>query len=298
MIRTAVAADSAASAQGCSGPSTTQPIGERGAPARITSPETSHGLEKRFSGLCLLRIAAAEMDARSVLLGHARLWRAGAFSSSICSRCLRASQPPVRHSSVASSTRPRMVLTQAQRDFLDSALRVNQAGELAATHIYTAQSPPVVRSHPHLRPLMKHMYDQEAGHFDTFNNLIAKHRVRPTVMYPIWQGVSSFLGWSTGIMGREAAMACTEAVETEIGTHYNDQIRVMLEWFADAEQRGEEIDGELRELVTTLKRIRDEELEHLDHAVENDAKEAKPYDPLVNVIRLGCRAAIKITEKI
>ncbi|EER25617.1 Rubrerythrin family protein [Coccidioides posadasii C735 delta SOWgp] len=239
------------------------------------------------------------MDVRAALLRHARLVR-----GSVCSQCLRTLQPRVRHSSTTShrtaspAEKPRMALTKEQRDFLDSALRVNQAGELAATLIYTAQSPPVVRSHPHLRPLMKHMYDQEAGHFDTFNKLIAKHRVRPTVMYPIWEGVSTFLGWSTGIMGREAAMACTEAVETEIGTHYNDQIRVILEWFADAEQRGEEIDGELKELVSTLKRIRDEELEHLDHAVENDAKEAKPYDPLVNVIRLGCRAAIKISEKI
>ncbi|KAK2785221.1 hypothetical protein FQN52_008558 [Onygenales sp. PD_12] len=198
----------------------------------------------------------------------------------------------------SSGPKKRMVLTQKQRDFLDSALRVNQAGELAATLIYASQTPPVVRSHPHLRPLMKHMYDQEAGHFNTFNHLIAKHQVRPTAMYPIWEVAAKALGWSTGIMGREAAMACTEAVETEIGTHYNDQIREILEWFEDAEARGEEPDAELKELVSTLKRIRDEELEHLDHAVENDAKEAKPYDPLVNVIRLGCRTAIQISQRV
>ncbi|PGH35281.1 ubiquinone biosynthesis monooxygenase Coq7 [[Emmonsia] crescens] len=192
----------------------------------------------------------------------------------------------------------RMALTQKQRDFLDSALRVNQAGELAATLIYAAQTPPVTRSHPNLRPLMKHMYDQEAGHLTTFNTLLAKHRVRPTAMYPIWEVAATALGWSTGIMGREAAMACTEAVETEIGTHYNDQVREILEWFEDARERGEEPDEELVELVGTLKRIRDEELEHLDHAVENDAKEAKPYDPLVNVIRLGCKAAIQISQRV
>lgn len=191
-----------------------------------------------------------------------------------------------------------MVLTQEQRDFLDSALRVNQAGELAATHIYTAQTPPVVRSNPHLRPLMKHMYDQEAGHLREFNHLMAKHQVRPTAMYPIWEVAAKFLGWSTGVMGREAAMACTEAVETEIGTHYNEQIREILEWSADAEIRGEELDDELKDLLALLKKTRDEELEHLDHAVENDAKEAKPYEPLTNIIQLGCRAAIQISQKI
>lgn len=93
-------------------------------------------------------------------------------------------------------------------------------------------------------------------------------------------------------------MACTEAVETEIGTHYNDQVREILSWEADAKSRGEELDDELKEMLVTFRRIRDEELEHLDHAIENDAKEAQPYDPLVNVIRLGCRAAIKISERV
>lgn len=196
------------------------------------------------------------------------------------------------------SSKPKYVLNARQREFMNSALRVNQAGELAATLIYTAQTPQVVRSHPHLRPLMKHMYDQEAGHLSTFNNLIAKHRVRPTAMYPVWEKAATFLGWSTGVMGREAAMACTEAVETEIGSHYNEQVREILSWQEEAERRGEELDDELKEMLATFRRIRDEELEHLDHAVENDAKEAQPYDPLVNVIRLGCRAAIKISEKV
>lgn len=201
-------------------------------------------------------------------------------------------------SSGSSSGKPRYILTKKQREFLDSALRVNQAGELAATLIYKAQTPPVVRSHPHLRPLMKHMYDQEAGHFSTFNKLIAKHQVRPTAMWPIWELAATFLGWSTGIMGREAAMACTEAVETEIGSHYNEQIRELLSWVAEAKSRGEEVDDEIKDLLATLRKTRDEELEHLDHAVENDSKEAKPYDPLVNVIRYGCRGAIWISERI
>lgn len=93
-------------------------------------------------------------------------------------------------------------------------------------------------------------------------------------------------------------MACTEAVETEIGSHYNEQIREIMSWEAEAESRGEELDDELKEMLSTFRRIRDEELEHLDHALANDAKEAKPYDPLTNIIRFGCRAAIKISEKI
>lgn len=97
-------------------------------------------------------------------------------------------------------------------------------------------------------------------------------------------------------MGREAAMACTEAVETEIGGHYNAQVRELLEMI---EGMGEgEVCGELRALVERIRVIRDEELEHLDHAVENDAKEAVPHEMLTGVIRAGCRGAIWVSERV
>jgi ubiquinone biosynthesis monooxygenase Coq7 len=145
---------------------------------------------------------------------------------------------------------------------------------------------------------MKHMYDQEAGHFSTFNALLAKHRVRPTAMYPAWTLAASALGWSTGILGRAAAMACTEAVETEIGGHYNEQVGELLDMMERMEEEGIEVGDELRDLTTTIKRIRDEELEHLDHAVDNDAKQAQPYELLTGVIRMGCRSAIWVSERV
>ncbi|KAF2137252.1 uncharacterized protein K452DRAFT_207216, partial [Aplosporella prunicola CBS 121167] len=192
----------------------------------------------------------------------------------------------------------RTPLTEEQKKFLDGALRVNQAGELAAVLIYLSQAPPIVRAHPHLRPLMKHMLEQEEGHFKTFNHLLAKHRIRPTLMYPVWYAAATALGWGTGVMGREAAMACTEAVETEIGGHYNEQVAKLLEWQKGLEAKGEELSPDMKVLLADLRRIRDEELEHLDHAVENDAKEARPYELLTNVIRGGCRAAIWVSERV
>ncbi|KAL8916664.1 MAG: hypothetical protein Q9172_006204 [Xanthocarpia lactea] len=216
----------------------------------------------------------------------------------------------IRHASTTPSTRPsptpqlsegpkrRKPLSKEQRAFLDSALRVNQAGELAATLIYTAQTPPLLRSHPHLRSLMQHMHSQEAGHFSTFNALLARHRIRPTVMYPVWTVAATALGWGTAMLGREAAMACTEAVETEIGGHYNGQVRVLLGWIREMEGKGEEVGEEVRELVEKLKKIRDEELEHLDTAVEEDSRDAKGWPVLNTIIRGGCRGAIWVSERV
>ncbi|KAK3350147.1 catabolite repression protein CAT5 [Lasiosphaeria hispida] len=206
--------------------------------------------------------------------------------------------PPSSNNSSTNPPQKLKPLTPSQTSFLSSALRVNQAGELAATLIYTAQTPPVVRREPHLRPLMAHMYEQEAAHLATFNALLARHRVRPTALYPLWSILATGLGWSTAVLGREAAMACTEAVETEIGGHYNGQIRQLLEMVAGWEAEGYDVGDEFRELIGTLRRIRDEELEHLDHAVEHDAQKAEPHWLLTGAIRAGCRGAIWVSERV
>ncbi len=156
---------------------------------------------------------------------------------------------------------------------------------------------------------MAHMYAQEAGHLDVFEALVRGYRVRPTALYPAWQVLATGLGWTTALLGREAAMACTEAVDTEIGDHYNGQIRTLLEMVAawDEAEGAEatasapppdDVDDDIAGLIATLRRIRDEELEHLDHAVENDGKKAKPYWLLTGVIRAGCRGAIWMSERV
>lgn len=93
-------------------------------------------------------------------------------------------------------------------------------------------------------------------------------------------------------------MACTEAVETEIGSHYNEQVRYILDMVDQIEKNGDEVSAEILELLKTTRRIRDEELEHLDCAVEHDAKEARPYELLTGIIRAGCRGAIWISERV
>lgn len=93
-------------------------------------------------------------------------------------------------------------------------------------------------------------------------------------------------------------MACTEAVEMEIGEHYNAQVRELLRWKEEDGMEGFGEGEELGVLLREVRRIRDEELEHLDSAVENDAKRADPYELLTGVIRAGCRGAIWISERV
>jgi len=69
---------------------------------------------------------------------------------------------------------------------------------------------------------LQEMWDSERKHIDTFDKLVHQHKIRPTALYPIWKAAAYALGASTALLGRESAMACTEAVETVIGEHYNE----------------------------------------------------------------------------
>lgn len=68
------------------------------------------------------------------------------------------------------------------------------------------------------------MWDQEKHHLAVFDDMLAQNRVRPTALRPFWEAAGYALGAGTALLGKEAAMACTEAVETVIGQHYNEYV--------------------------------------------------------------------------
>ena len=103
-------------------------------------------------------------------------------------------------------------------------------------------------------------------------------------MTPLWNVAGYGLGVVTALMGEKAAHACTEAVENVIEQHYAAQI--------------EETKESEPELSATFAQFREDELAHRDHAVEHGAHEAPAYGLLSRAITVGCRVAIKITEKI
>ena len=89
---------------------------------------------------------------------------------------------------------------------------------------------------------------QERGHFEVFNRLIAENQIRPTVLHPAWNVAGYVLGAGTALMGKNAAMMCTEAVETVIGQHYNDQLREIIAMEAQSADTGKEEWKQLKEV--------------------------------------------------
>ena len=172
---------------------------------------------------------------------------------------------------------------------LDSMIRVDHAGEYGAVRIYEGQI--AVLGKTKVGPTLREMLKEEEYHLDTFNKLIPDMRVRPTALLPVWHLAGFALGAGTALLGKEAAMACTVAVETVIGEHYDSQIRELM---ADG-PNGTETH---KELIETLSEFRDDELHHLDTGLQHDAEQAPMYSMLSNVIKAGCQTAIWVSKRV
>ena len=162
-------------------------------------------------------------------------------------------------------------------------LRVDQAGEYGATRIYEGQLA-VMGDRAPLASEVATMAAQEAAHRAKFDALIAKRGVRPTALQPVWSVAGYALGAATALIGPEAAMACTAAIEEEIDRHYTAQL--------------EELGEEDPELAAMIAEFRDDEREHKAAALAAGAERAPGYPLLSGAIRLGCRVAIRLSERI
>lgn len=76
--------------------------------------------------------------------------------------------------------------------------------------------------------LVQEMWAQEKKHIAVMDQLQVQHRVRPTIFSEVAKIAGFGLGAGTALLGKEAAMACTEAVETVIGEHYDEWVSFSL----------------------------------------------------------------------
>jgi ubiquinone biosynthesis monooxygenase Coq7 len=164
-----------------------------------------------------------------------------------------------------------------------SMLRVDQAGEYGATRIYAGQLAVLRRNAPESK-LIARMAAQEQRHLNRFNELMAERRVRPTALQPLWNVAGFALGAATALLSEKAALACTDAVETEIDKHYAAQLK--------------QLGKDDPELAGDIADFRADELEHRDTARQAGATQALGYPLLTAAIRAGCRVAIGLSKRI
>jgi len=167
-------------------------------------------------------------------------------------------------------------------DLVDRIIRVDHAGEFGASRIYDGQL--AVLAGREGDPSIRRMAEQERRHLAAFEQLVLERRARPTLLHPLWHVAGYALGVGTALLGREAAMACTVAVEEAIEEHYTRQI----------ERLGED-EPALRVLLAECRR---EEVEHRDTGLAEGARDAPAYELLTGAIKAGSRLAIWLSERL
>jgi ubiquinone biosynthesis monooxygenase Coq7 len=160
-------------------------------------------------------------------------------------------------------------------------IRVDHAGEYGAKRIYQGQLA-VLRGTKH-EDTIRHMQEQEQVHLDTFSGHIAGARVRPTALLPIWHVAGFALGAVTAAHGARAAMACTVAVE-ERSTSTTPPRKRARRGRGAAEGR----DRPLPRRGAGAPRHRPRQRGGADAG----------YRLLSAAIKLGCKAAIRVSEKV
>lgn len=169
-----------------------------------------------------------------------------------------------------------------REELIHRMIRVDQAGEFGATRIYAGQLAILRKSDSAAE--IREMAEQEQKHLDRFNRIMGERHVRPTALTPVWHVAGFALGAATALLGPQAAMACTEAVEEVIDEHYAKQ----------AAQLGDD-EAELRE---TIEEFRQDELAHKETAIEHGAQQAPAYPLLNRAVKDASRLAIWLSERI
>ena len=164
---------------------------------------------------------------------------------------------------------------------LERILRVDHAGEYGAVRIYAGQLA-VLKNNPHIQQMAEH----EAEHLKKFNQLLIEHKVRPTVLQPVWHIAAYALGAVTAFMGEKAAHACTIAVETVIDDHYQHQ----LQQLADSEN--------CVQVKQVIYDCHQEELLHRQTAIEQGGEQAVGYKPLTAAVKAISKAAIWLSSRV
>ncbi|MBM3566272.1 MAG: demethoxyubiquinone hydroxylase family protein [Alphaproteobacteria bacterium] len=165
---------------------------------------------------------------------------------------------------------------------VDRMIRVDHAGEFGAVRIYEGQL--LVLGQTKVGPVIRRMAAQEREHLAAFEKLMIERGARPSALLPLWRIAGVALGAGTALLGTEAAMACTVAVEEVIDGHYGRQV--------------EDLGDDEPALSRAFARFRAEEIEHRDTGLEYGAENAPAYRPLTAAIRAGAKLAIWLSERL
>jgi ubiquinone biosynthesis monooxygenase Coq7 len=149
-------------------------------------------------------------------------------------------------------------------------LKVNHAGEFGAIRIYGAQIAVARRLFPDIVPSLEEMHDDEIDHCRLFREAMPPRSAKPCRIMSLWSLGGYVLGFLTVLGGRNTVWICTEAVESAVHRHLEDQLTFLASR-----------DPDLHALIIA---IQEQELAHLQEAENNQERRGLSHAVLLPVI--------------
>ena len=131
-------------------------------------------------------------------------------------------------------------------------LKVNHAGEYGAIRIYGAQIAVARRLYPAIVTPLADIRAHEVEHCRLFRAAMPSRAARPCRVMSFWSLGGYVLDFVTALMGQRMIWICTEAVESAVHRHLEDQLAYL-----------DKRDLDLKALIAS---IQSEELSHLHEA--------------------------------
>ncbi|MFT4021927.1 MAG: 2-polyprenyl-3-methyl-6-methoxy-1,4-benzoquinone monooxygenase [Acinetobacter sp.] len=143
-------------------------------------------------------------------------------------------------------------LTVSEARHVAGLMRVNHSGEVCAQALYHGQA--LTAKLPHVREEMEHAALEEQDHLAWCEDRLKELDSFPSLLNPVWYGLSFAMGAAAGIAGDEYSLGFVAETERQVSLHLEDHIRQLPE----QDQRSRQI----------LEQMNLDELHHRDTALD------------------------------
>ena len=118
-------------------------------------------------------------------------------------------------------------LSEKERRHVAGLMRVNHTGEVCAQALYQGQA--LTAKLPTVREEMEHAAAEEVDHLVWCEQRLRELESQPSVLNPVWYGLSFGLGAIAGAIGDKVSLGFVAATEERVSNHLRDHLKSLPE---------------------------------------------------------------------
>ena len=147
-------------------------------------------------------------------------------------------------------------LREFDRNNSANLMRVNHSGEVAAQGLYRGQA--LTARLEGTREKMDHAAIEELDHLSWCNKRLEELNDKPSILNPIWYGLSFSMGAIAGAAGDKWSLGFVHETEEQVVIHLEEHL--------------EKLSNEDKRTIAILEQMRIDEAQHSEEALESGAE--------------------------